>query len=644
VPSPTPPALDASLRLEEAGVSIEFPSSWQTRQVSQTLTLAPSEEAMDAPSPGNQLVVFLESTPLSVMTERHDKEEVANIEGLFRIISNDRPREAGYTVGVTETLSIGGRPAIAADLEADSAAGRLVVVSTQTHVVWLIGQAVPAAWEEQEPIFDAMVDSLSFSAPETPATPTPATTAAQPVLLTEGPPGFVVRLGGTEGPEDGRFVSVRGLTTAPNGTLYAAESSRGVWVFNNEGIMLNTFGENELLDAYDVALGSEDTVYVADYGQNAIVHFDSTGGVIGRWGETGDQQEQFGLQSPQRIATGPDGNVYALDNRIAGGSGASSVVKFTPEGVFIERINLPQGSAPNDLALDGEGNIYLADPFSNAVLKVDAQAQVLARFGEAYTEEGITPGAVDVGEDGTVYVATWGSGILAFAPDGSLQTEVGAMAAPGAIPQPGELSVPNGIAAAPGSKVWVSDNSGEYSAITALNLNPPPPTAVPPDEAPPEEPGETPTPTPLPEELIVRQWADDAEASSQYNDNYAADGATGEPDVEGCRSSPDAWAPAGPGTRERLEVSFDEPVFATGLNIYQSHQPGAITEVELLDDDGDYTTVYTSTATLRNECPLVLEITFEATTSPIEGARLTIDQREPDSWAEIDAVELVGFE
>jgi hypothetical protein len=147
----------------------------------------------------------------------------------------------------------------------------------------------------------------------------------------------------------------------------------------------------------------------------------------------------------------------------------------------------------------------------------------------------------------------------------------------------------------------------------------------------------------VPEELLLRQWASEASASSQYNENYAADGATGPPDVEGCRSSEQAWAPVAPDTRETLELTYSMPVFASQVHVYQSHQPGAITQIELLDEQGDYTTVYTSTATLNSECPSVLNVQFQPTLSRIVGVRLTLDQRKEANWIEIDAVELVGL-
>lgn len=104
---------------------------------------------------------------------------------------------------------------------------------------------------------------------------------------------------------------------------------------------------------------------------------------------------------------------------------------------------------------------------------------------------------------------------------------------------------------------------------------------------------------------------------------------------------PSSWAPATPGSRETLTVTFADPVFATGLIIYQNHQPGYITLVELIDEQGTAKAVYRAEPAPAPECPFALTITVEQTLTRIVGARITLDQRD-GSWSEIDAVALIG--
>lgn len=638
-PTPEPVALDATLRVDQEGFSLDYPRNWHAGELSGTLAIAPSREALESATASEDLVVLIDATPLNDIAGQYGESVVADVQSFFRFVS-EGPQEAGYTLSATTPITVDGQPGIEADLTAEGGAGRLVALLAPPQAVRVLGQASPGAWEEQRPVFEGIVASLEFFPPVAPPTPTAGDQATQPVLTREGPQGFEVRIGGNTGPGSGRFVLTRGLAVGEDGKLYVAESSRGVWVFEPDGTLVTTFGKEDLLDAYDVAHGPHGEVFVADYGRNAIARFGPDGTLEQIWGEIGDAPEQFGLSSPQRIAVGADGSVYALDSRVSDetGSTVSSIIRFAGEdGSFIERIDLPAGSSPNDFAVDAEGNIYLAEPFGGAVVKLDGQGQVVARLGENISPEGITAGALDLDAQGNIYVAAWGRGVLKLSPDGTLVAEGGAIAPEDTTPEPGQFVLPNGLAVGPRGLVWVSDNSGEYSAVTALRLVTDQEAQATADAI------ATAGATPIPGADLLRQWAVAAEASSSYDENYSAENATGPPDVEGCRDSTNAWASADPNGLDTLELTYDTPVFATQINVHQNHQPGFITQVEVRDERGNYTSVYRTAPKLQDECPYVLSIRFARTPSRIVGVRLTIDQRSGADWNEIDAVELVGL-
>jgi len=639
-PSPTPIRLDATLRLEEAGVEVRYPAGWATRVVSSTATLAPSAATLAGVAPGDELLVTVDATSLDVLATRFGPAALENPESFFEV-SSSAAQEAGYLLSATSAISVDGYPGLSADLSAAGGAGRLTVLIGPAAAVRVLGQAAPRAWAAGgAELYAAILASLRFFPPVT-STPATGQRAEQPPILATGPAGFVLRLGGSGGPPGGRFVSARGLATAPDGTLYLAEGSRGVWVFAPDGALIGTFGGEELLDAYDVARAPDGDLFVADYGRNAVARFRADGVFVGRWGSPGNAPEQFGFSSPQRIALGPDGSVYALDTRPGPESGrvVSSLARFDAEGNLRERIELPADLAPADLALDGAGFVYLADSFSGVVVKLDPRGAEVARFGDPAARESFAGGAIDLDEQGNIYVATYAAGVLKLAPSGLVIARGGAAVAPGKIPAPGEFSLPNGIAVGPGGVVWVSDNSGEYSAVTALRLTM--------DEAAVATALAQPaTGTPgaaLPGENLLRQWAVEASASTFYAPDYDPASVTGPPDVDGCQDSPNAWASAAPNTLETLEVRFATPVFAVGLNVHQSYTPGFISKIELLDERGEARTVYTATPAPAETCPAVLSVTFAQTLTRVVGARLTVDQRAgATTWAEIDAVELVG--
>ncbi len=656
LPTSTPIALSETIEVESGGFRLRVPGGWRSRDVAGTLTLAPDADSLEMTTPGEHLVIQIDSTPLDTIAEVYGDDAALNPEAFFDF-SSDGPRQAGYTLSEAEPIAIDGNTGLSADLQAAGGAGQLVVVLTASQAMRVLGQAAPDAWQTQQAVFEEIIASIEFFAPIAETTPTPTGLAAQPLISRDGPENFVIRIGGVEGESNSRFTAARGLSVDETDQIYLAERDQGIWLFEPDGTLVRTFGQDELIDAYDVAVNSDGEIFVADYGSNAIVHFDNTGNLLNRWGSAGDAPEQFGFSSPQRIALGQDGSIYALDDRSApdGSSTALEIVRFEPTGELIERIALPAETAPNDLAVGRRGDIYLADAVNNEVVRVNRRGEILARYPEDVGEEdidGIAAGAVDVDSQGNIYVASWNAGILRIAPDGTLVARGGETIAQGMTPQTGQFSLPNGIAVADDGLVWVSDNSGEYSALTGLRLEVDPVAEATANAAPPlVEDTELLTATTVVENetpvavagTVLRQWADAASASSAY-EGYPATNATGPPDAEGCSSSQNAWASADPNGQETIELRYSTAVLATAINVHQNHRPGFITRIDLIDLDGETTTVYRAAAILSEECPLVLAIEFEQTSFLVDRIRLTLDQRSGANWNEIDAVELIGIQ
>ncbi len=172
----------------------------------------------------------------------------------------------------------------------------------------------------------------------------------------------------------------------------------------------------------------------------------------------------------------------------------------------------------------------------------------------------------------------------------------------------------------------------------------PPPTATPiPSPTPTPRPSPTPTETPIP---YLRQWAGDAIASSQYGDpSWSALQAVGEPDTEACGDSDAAWASERGDTVEWLIVYYDTLVYATEVNIVQNYNADQVVQVDLVDQDGNFVTVYTQEPHLvEKPCPYTLSIPLDQTDFLVQGVRITVDQSALGlGWNEIDAVELVGL-
>jgi len=189
--------------------------------------------------------------------------------------------------------------------------------------------------------------------------------------------------------------------------------------------------------------------------------------------------------------------------------------------------------------------------------------------------------------------------------------------------------------------------------VSPTATNPPAPTNPPPPTVPPEPTAVPATDTPVPTVTLlpstgsgseVRQWASEAEASSEYNNpSWAAIQATGAPDTPECGDHTTAWASESSGGVDWLLLTYATPVIPTQINIHQSNTPDYVVLVEVLDMNGNFLPVYSATGGAVAQCPYVLSIPVTGVNVYVYGVRITIDQTNALYWTELDAVELVGM-
>ena len=160
------------------------------------------------------------------------------------------------------------------------------------------------------------------------------------------------------------------------------------------------------LEVADVAVDSQDRVYVFSRGEHPMMVFDRDGNFLASWGEG------F-FKRPHGITIGPDDTLYCVDDV------DHTVSKFTLEGQVLMTLGTPGKAAPfqggdpfnrpTKVALDpGTGDIYVADGYGNArVHKYSPDGKYLLSWGES----GSDPGqfnlvhSVCTDKDGLVYVA-----------------------------------------------------------------------------------------------------------------------------------------------------------------------------------------------------------------------------------------------
>ncbi len=140
-------------------------------------------------------------------------------------------------------------------------------------------------------------------------------------------------------------------------------------------------------------------------------------------------------------------------------------------------------------------------------------------------------------------------------------------------------------------------------------------------------------------------WATSASASSEYRaSDYSAKQALGAPNVPRHTDHAKAWAPRlADAGEEWIELTFPQPVRASGIEVTQSFNPGAIMRLEIFDESGASRIVWTgpdTTAYAPNQIG-VLKVTFPTTEQPVNRVKVILDTRRVPGWNEIDAVKLI---
>lgn len=137
-----------------------------------------------------------------------------------------------------------------------------------------------------------------------------------------------------------------------------------------------------------LAVGPDGNLYVTDLSQRVTV-ISPGGKVVRRWGKPGTGPGEFRFIAGDataptdvagKITVGRTGLVYISD------SGNSRVQVFTPQGRFIRQFG-SYGSGkgqfffPADLVVDGSGNVYVGDGQSQTLAKFSPGGTVIWRIG-----------------------------------------------------------------------------------------------------------------------------------------------------------------------------------------------------------------------------------------------------------------------
>jgi DNA-binding beta-propeller fold protein YncE len=198
------------------------------------------------------------------------------------------------------------------------------------------------------------------------------------------PNGNFLTSWGKKGSGDGEFSFLLGIGIDSQGNVYAVDFNNVlVNKFDSTGKFLMQWATEQPIGPAGLAVDAQGNIYVVNHRthDHQIQKFDSNGKLLAEWGSNGSGDGQIGAggqSGPEDLAVDQQGNVYVADrvnNRI---------VKFDTNGNFLATIGTPgsqgqgQMSGPSDVSVDQQGNIYVLE--ANFLQKFDANGDFLAEW------------------------------------------------------------------------------------------------------------------------------------------------------------------------------------------------------------------------------------------------------------------------
>ena len=220
-----------------------------------------------------------------------------------------------------------------------------------------------------------------------------------------------------------------GVAIAPDGTIFIADTKNATIrrissaLSSEPGVIRSIAGKwgptqnVQLSEPMGLALDRAGNLYIADHGANAVIELhDATASVPGKLGMLAQVAKATDLAvtadgSRVFIAAAESGSLLRFD---AGTRGITTLVAFsgTSSSCLPAAGRAPTGAAStgaqnfcsDGLALDGGGNLFVADSAGSRILRIDASTQKLTTAASNVS----MPGVIAFDADGNLFIAEQG--------------------------------------------------------------------------------------------------------------------------------------------------------------------------------------------------------------------------------------------
>jgi DNA-binding beta-propeller fold protein YncE len=202
---------------------------------------------------------------------------------------------------------------------------------------------------------------------------------------------------GSQGAADGQFAHPRGLTFDQAGNLVVADSQNArILTMTTTGSLVNQFGSfgdadkgaapgGTFKEPWDMAIGKDGSVYVADTWNHRVEVFDSNHQFVRMWGhfeqvQPGQPGAVDGFWGPRAIVVDDQNRVYVAD------TGNKRVRVYDNTGKFLYNIGSAGGgqgqlNEPVGLAIDPKSqHLFVADTWNHRVEVFDLSGNFVSSW------------------------------------------------------------------------------------------------------------------------------------------------------------------------------------------------------------------------------------------------------------------------